>query len=259
MRKSIIRPALGRILIETYLMDSRVLFLIVDGLGEVGCPEFGGRTYLQAASLPTFDALADCGVSGLLDPVEQGLACGSDTAHMSIFGYDPLRNYQGRGSFESLGAGIEMTYDDIAFKCNFATMDPSTGVVTKRRVDRNFPDWGLPLCEALDGKPIPGYEQYIVSVVHATEHRCGVRVRGKGLSCHISDTDPLKDNLPLLRVEPTDQDPASLHTAQVINVLSDWIHDVLSQHPINIERERKGESPANIVLLRGCGAKLSSS
>lgn len=237
-------------------MARRVLFVLIDGLGEVACEEFAGLTYLQAANLPTFNAIASSGISGMLDPVETGLACGSDTAHMSIFGYDPLRNYLGRGSFESLGAGIEMTYDDIAFKCNFSTLLPETGIVTRRRVDRDFPDWGLPLCEALNNKPVPGFEDCLVTVLHATEHRCGVRVRGKGLSCLITDTDPLKDNLPLLRVQPTSDAPEAIYTAKVVNALSDWIHEVLSQHPINKQREQQGLPPANIVLLRGCGAKL---
>lgn len=237
-------------------MARRVLFVLIDGLGEVACDEFAGLTYIQAANLPTFNAIASSGISGMLDPVETGLACGSDTAHMSIFGYDPLRNYLGRGSFESLGAGIEMTYDDIAFKCNFSTIIPETGIVTRRRVDRDFPDWGLPLCEALNNKRIPGFEDCWVTVLHATEHRCGVRVRGKGLSCLITDTDPLKDNLPLLRVRPTVDTPEAIHTAQVVNALSDWIHQVLTQHPINKRREMEGLPPANIVLLRGCGSKL---
>jgi len=237
-------------------MARRVLFVLIDGLGEVACAEFAGRTYIQAADLPTFDAIASSGISGMMDPVETGLACGSDTAHMSIFGYDPLRNYLGRGSFESLGAGIEMTYDDIAFKCNFSTLVPETGIVTRRRVDRDFPDWGLPLCEALNDKQIPGFEDCWVTVLHATEHRCGVRVRGKGLSCQITDTDPLKDNLPLLRVQPTADMPEAIYTAKVVNALSDWIHQVLTQHPINKRRELEGLPQANIVLLRGCGSKL---
>ena len=58
-----------------------------------------------------------------------------------------------------MGAGVQMGYQDIAFKCNFAFMDLETGVVTKRRVDRNF-EWGVPLCEVLNGMTIPGYEDY---------------------------------------------------------------------------------------------------
>lgn len=58
-----------------------------------------------------------------MDPVETGLSCGSDTAHMNIFGYNPFKEYRGRGSFETMGAGQEMEPNEIAFKCNFAHMD----------------------------------------------------------------------------------------------------------------------------------------
>ena len=55
-----------------------------------------------------------------MDPVEPGLACGSDTAHLDIFGYNPFEVYRGRGSFETMGSGISMENNEIAFKCNFA-------------------------------------------------------------------------------------------------------------------------------------------
>ena len=71
------------------------------------------------------------------DPVQAGLACGSDTAHMSIFGYDPLKMYNGRGAFEAMGSGLEMAPgSDIAFKCNFAYLNEETMIVERRRVDR---------------------------------------------------------------------------------------------------------------------------
>lgn len=52
--------------------------------------------------------IASTGLAGLMDPVEPGLSCGSDTAHMSIFGYDPFTFYRGRGAFETMGSGIDM-------------------------------------------------------------------------------------------------------------------------------------------------------
>lgn len=58
-----------------------------------------------------------------MDPVETGLSCGSDTAHMNIFGYNPFTLYKGRGAYETMGAGLDMNPGDIAFKCNFAHMD----------------------------------------------------------------------------------------------------------------------------------------
>ena len=102
---------------------------------------------------------AAAGLNGLMDPVEPGLACGSDTAHLSLFGYDPRTHYRGRGAFESMGAGLAMDPGDIAFKCNFATLDPATGVVVRRRADRRFEELGPQLCAALDGLRLPSFPQ----------------------------------------------------------------------------------------------------
>jgi 2,3-diphosphopglycerate-independent phosphoglycerate mutase len=96
----------------------KVLFLLIDGLGDVPSPQLQNRTPLQAAKLPTFDWLAARSLTGLMSPVEPGVACGSDTAHLSILGYDPRIYYKGRGAFETIGAGLPMASSDIAFKVN---------------------------------------------------------------------------------------------------------------------------------------------
>jgi 2,3-diphosphopglycerate-independent phosphoglycerate mutase len=142
---------------------ARIVLLLIDGLGDVSVPALAHRTPLQAAWLPTLDALAAGGVSGLLDPVAPGLACGSDTAHLSLLGYDPRVCYRGRGAFESMGTGLRMDAGDIAFKCNFATVgaaqDGAQPRVTARRADRHF--------EA-DGRAL---------ALRALAHACMLRVR----------------------------------------------------------------------------------
>ncbi|KAL3152639.1 hypothetical protein ABBQ32_001653 [Trebouxia sp. C0010 RCD-2024] len=129
----------------------QIAFVLIDGLADIHIPALGSLTPLEAADTPTMDQVAAAGLNGLLDPVEPGLACGSDTAHLSIFGYDPRLYYRGRGAFESMGAGIDMAPGDIAFKCNFATLNTATKMVIKRRADRHFEDVGPKLCAALDG------------------------------------------------------------------------------------------------------------
>jgi 2,3-diphosphopglycerate-independent phosphoglycerate mutase len=116
----------------------RVFFLMIDGLGDVGVEELGWKSPLQAAATPNLDKLARMGWTRLMDPVEAGVACGSDTAHLPILGYDPRVYYQGRGAFETIGAGLLMKPGDIAFKCNLAVWDPSSGLVASRRVDKEF-------------------------------------------------------------------------------------------------------------------------
>ncbi|KAF9624778.1 hypothetical protein IFM89_013859 [Coptis chinensis] len=234
----------------------RVAFVLIDGLGDVSLPRFGYRTPLQVAKTPNLDAIASAGVNGLMDPVEAGLACGSDTAHLSLLGYDPRVYYRGRGAFESMGAGLAMSPGDIAFKSNFATWDDKTGIVTSRRADRHFEEEGPIFCAALDGMKLPSYPGYEVRVRYATEHRCGVVVKGPKLSGNISGTDPLKDNRLLLKVEPLDDTDEAKHTAAVVNEVSKEISQILVSHPLNAKRAAEGKTIANVVLLRGCGIRI---
>ncbi|CAH9077405.1 unnamed protein product [Cuscuta europaea] len=234
----------------------RVAFVLIDGLGDVSLPRFGYQTPLEAAKIPNLDTIASAGVNGLMDPVEVGLACGSDTAHLSLMGYDPRVYYRGRGAFESMGAGLAMLPGDIAFKSNFATLDLATGVVLSRRADRHFEEEGPVLCAALDGMKLPSFPEYEVRVRYATEHRCGVVVKGPKLSGNISGTDPLKDNRLLLQVEALDDTEEAIHTAIVVNELSKEMSRILVSHPLNAKRSAEGKSIANVVLLRGCGIRI---
>ncbi|CAH9080590.1 unnamed protein product [Cuscuta epithymum] len=234
----------------------RVAFVLIDGLGDVSLPRFGYQTPLEAAKIPNLDTIASAGVNGLMDPVEAGLACGSDTAHLSLMGYDPRVYYRGRGAFESMGAGLAMSPGDIAFKSNFATLDLATGVVLSRRADRHFEEEGPILCAALDGMKLPSFPEYEVRVRYATEHRCGVVVKGPKLSGNISGTDPLKDNRLLLQVEALDDTEEANHTAIVVNELSKEMSRILVSHPLNAKRSAEGKNIANVVLLRGCGIRI---
>lgn len=234
----------------------RVAFVLIDGVGDVSIPKFGYKTPLEAARLPNLDTVASAGVNGLMDPVEVGLACGSDTAHLSLLGYDPRTYYRGRGAFESMGAGLAMSPGDIAFKSNFATLDEKTGIVTSRRADRHFEEEGPILCAALDGIKLPSFPAYEVRVRYATEHRCGVVVKGPRLSGNISGTDPLKDNRLLLQAEALDDTDEARNTAVVVNELSKEISRILISHPLNAKRSVEGKNIANVVLLRGCGIRI---
>lgn len=112
-----------------------------------------------------------------------------------------------------------MDFDEIGFKCNFAYMNEK-GIVEKRRVDRKFPEWGVPLIDFIHGMPIVGYEDYKLTCVHATEHRCAIKISGKGLSSRITSTDPLKDGKFLKKVYPkNEKDENARLTSKIVNNL----------------------------------------
>lgn len=117
-----------------------------------------------------------------------------------------------------------MDNTEIAFKCNFSYMNPETRKVEKRRVDREFPQWGLPLVDVLNGMKVPGYPDHHITVLHATEHRCGVKVSGPDLTDQITGTDPLKDNLPLKKVVPKDSNNYdAVTTAKIVRLMTNYV------------------------------------
>ncbi|CAD8172972.1 unnamed protein product [Paramecium octaurelia] len=86
----------------------KILFVIIDGVADVGTPETQFMTPLQLAEIPTMNQIVSTGLADLMDPVEQGLSCESHIAHMSIFGYDPFTFDRGRGALEIMGSRIDM-------------------------------------------------------------------------------------------------------------------------------------------------------
>jgi len=238
-------------------IEFRTLFVMIDGMGDNGIKELGMKTPLQYGEFNNFNALAQGGLMGLHDPVQSGLACGSDTAHMSIFGYDPFIYYNGRGAYETMGSGIPMDFNDIAFKANFSYMNDETGIVERRRVDRYFDKWGLDLCPDLSKIEIPGYPGYKVTVLHSTEHRCGVKVSGPNLSSEITGTDPIVDDKPLRKAEAIDKNNKNaVMTADLVNNLSEAIRKRLREHSITKKRKEEGKVYTNVIVLRGCASRL---
>nr|XP_029120331.1 uncharacterized protein LOC105045087 isoform X3 [Elaeis guineensis] len=131
-------------------------------------------------------------------------------------------------------------------------------LLSSRRADRHFEEEGPILCAALDGMKLPSFPEYEVRVKCATEHRCGVVVKGPKLSGNISGTDPLKDNRLLLKPEALDDTEEAKNTAAVVNELSKEFSRILVSHPLNAKRAAEGKNIANVVLLRGCGIRIEA-
>jgi 2,3-bisphosphoglycerate-independent phosphoglycerate mutase len=232
------------------LRELRVVVVVADGLGDRPVPELGMRTPLELADFsPVADVLVKSSV-GLWDPIEPGVRPGSDTAHLALFGINPVGNYPGRGPFEALGAGASLQPGDVAFRGNFATVGEGM-VVVDRRAGRFIPE-ARQLVEYLNERlgTIDGVE---VRLYYATEHRVAVVFRGENLSDAVSDTDPHVEGVRVLRCVPRSGDPAATRMAEVVNRFTERVHRLLEECPINAERRSKGLPPVNAILLRGAG------
>ncbi|MFH1285162.1 MAG: 2,3-bisphosphoglycerate-independent phosphoglycerate mutase [Candidatus Micrarchaeota archaeon] len=227
-------------------MEKSKAFLVVcDGIGDL---QVNGKTPLQKASKPNMDKLAEMGQNGLVHTIGVGVIPGSDTAHLALFGYDPYKYYKGRGTFEALGSGMTLEHGDVAFRCNFATVDPKFKVID-RRAGRIGTDIARELGKSLDGMEIDGVK---IVFKPTTEHRATLVLRGKGLSCKVGDTDPHGCES-VLEAKPLDGSKEAKKTADVLNKFTKKSYELLKEHAINKNRAEKGENQANIALARGAG------
>ncbi len=123
-------------------MNRKILYVILDGLGDRPIASLGGRTPLDAAGTPNLDRLAAAGEQGLVTTVGEGIAPESDVAVMAILGYDPRIYHAGRGPLEALGAGLTFATGDLALRGNFATGGDGAAIFD-RRVGRNLTTFGF--------------------------------------------------------------------------------------------------------------------
>ncbi|MDP7080063.1 MAG: 2,3-bisphosphoglycerate-independent phosphoglycerate mutase [Candidatus Undinarchaeales archaeon] len=226
---------------------TKVLLIICDGLGGRPVESMGGLTPLEVARTPNLDRLAANGISGLMDTIRPGVVPGSDVAHLAILGYDPYEVYTGRGPFEAAGVGIELKAGDIAFRCNFASVDDA-GIVTDRRAGR-IKD-ASPFDDVISAIELDDAK---VLFKAGTEHRGALVLRGEGLSAAVGPLDPKKEGKPLKECKPLDDTPEAARTARILNQFSAKAREALEAHPLNEQRRADGKLPANAILIRGAG------
>jgi len=225
----------------------RALMLILDGLGDRQSKKLNWKTPLEAARTSNLDKAAKTGETGVMYTIAPGIIPGSDTAHLALFGYDPVVSYAGRGYYEALGAGLAVNEKDIALRTNFATVEGR--VLVDRRAGRN--DFLLDdIAKDINGMKIDGVKFLFK---HTVEHRGALVLRGRGLSPAVSDNDPHKTGEPPKKVLPLINDEKAKRTANVLNAFLKEVSILLKDHPANKKRIARGIPPANTLLLRGPG------
>jgi len=216
-------------------------------------PSLDGHTCLETQHTPALDALAAGGECGLMDPIRPGLPAGSDTAHMAILGYDVFKYYTGRGPFEARGVGLEIRPGDVAFRCNFASIEDH--LVKDRRAGR-IKDRTDELAAAISEAFADGIEGVQVMFKESVEHRAVLVLRGEGLDHRITDVDPHSEDAVLHECQALPEaaeNPAAQRTAHIVNEFVRRSREVLEASEVNQQRQANNLPPANVVLPRGVG------
>ncbi len=212
---------------------TKIMLVVMDGLG--GYADRLSGTELEEASTPHLDALADHGVTGLVEPVGPGITPGSGPGHLGLFGYDPEQFELGRGALSAAGLDFELRPGDVAARGNLCTLDDD-GIIADRRAGRIPDDKAAAVVAQLqDGVRLEGIEVFFR---HEREHRVLVVLRADGLDARLTDTDPQRTGIPPLDAQPLF--PDAKRTAEHVADLSNQVRALLS-----------GQPKANAILLRG--------
>jgi len=254
-------------------MTKKILYVVLDGLGDRPIPALGNKTPLESAETPGLDSLAESGICGLVYPVGKGISPESDIAVISILGYDPHRYYTGRGPLEAHAVGVEVRDGDLAYRANFATVGENFEIVD-RRAGRNLTtEEATRLSREINEKVrLTSFPARFV-FKNTVEHRAVlvIRAEGRRLSGEVSNTDPaygregmlgvaLKSyGKKVLKCSPletaTDRQAAQI-AADLTNEFTEKSHIVLNKSRVNKKRTADGKQPANVILNRDAGDKL---
>ncbi|MEM1565828.1 MAG: 2,3-bisphosphoglycerate-independent phosphoglycerate mutase [Candidatus Bathyarchaeia archaeon] len=229
----------------------KALLIIGDGMADRPLKELGWKTPLEVADKSSMDHLASVGICGIIDPIAPGIPPGSDTATLALLGYDVFKVYTGRGSFEALGWGFEVSENDVCFRCNFATVDENLKVLD-RRAGRIADADASRLAESLRNIRLSkgDIEFFFTNTI---QHRAVLVLRGLKLSPAVSDSDPGMEGVKVAEIKPLDNSQEAKFTAEILSELAQKFHEVLEKHPVNKERVARGQPPANFILFRGAG------
>ncbi|MBC7131018.1 2,3-bisphosphoglycerate-independent phosphoglycerate mutase [Candidatus Bathyarchaeota archaeon] len=230
----------------------KILMVIGDGMADQPLKELNYLTPLEAAKTKNMDKLASVGISGLLYAVGPGIAPGSDLATLAILGYDPYKVYSGRGSFEAAGAGINLKNGDVAFRCNFATVNKDFIVQDPRagRIRNGVEE----LEESLKDLHLKSVDDVEVIFKHTLGFKAVLVLRGEGLSEKVAAEMPTV-GVKADSIKPLENSREARRTAKVLNEFIRETHRLLRDHPVNRERVKKGLPPANVIVPWGAGRK----
>lgn len=223
----------------------KYIVVLSDGMAGRPLEELNGKTTLEAADTPNFDRLAEKAEIGLASMVPEGMAPGSDTANLSVMGYDPKIYYTGRSPLEALSIGVDMAADDVSFRCNLVTLTEDGGAYEDQKIiDHSSSEISTEdstvLLEALkEGLKREGYEFYAgTSYRHLLIWKHG----------EVLELTAPHDILTKTVGEYLPKDP----------VLFDMMkksYEILKDHPINAERKKQGLNPANSAWFWGAGTR----
>ena len=223
----------------------KYVIVLGDGMADEPIEQLGGKTPLAYANTPNMDKLSKLSEIGLVHTIPDGMKPGSDTANLSVLGYDPKIYYSGRSPLEALSIGVPMKDTDIALRCNIVTIsEEDVPFEEKTIIDHSASEISTEDCAVLLDAVRAQLETEIYKFYVGTSYRhCLIWDKGE-----VVELTPPHDVL-------TQKIGQHLPEDAVLREMMKKSYDILVNHPINIERKKQGLNPANCCWFWGAGTK----
>ncbi len=246
-----------------------MVYVLLDGVGDLPHPDLKGKTPLDSAISPNLDKLAKNGVMGEVISVGKGIAPESDIAVFNMLGYKfQHEDYVGRGVIEAIGVGTDFKDGDLALRGNFATLNED-GIITDRRAGRRIErEDALAISKEIEKNANFSIPNTSVVVAPTIGHRVTVRIRceNQQLSSYITNTDPaysrisgmgiakaVTDYMKIEKCLPLDDSSVSELTAKLVNEFTEQSISIMKRSQVNHNRSKDGKKLLNSILLRDAG------
>lgn len=223
----------------------KYLVVLGDGMADRPIEELGGKTPLEYADTPTMDAYSKMSEIGMVHTIPDGMKPGSDTANLSVLGYDPKKYYSGRSPLEALSIGVDMKTTDIALRCNIVTVSTDDlPYEQKTIIDHSSSEISTEDAEILLDAVRKELETDVYKFYVGTSYR-HLTIWDKG---EVVELTPPHDVLGQTIGQYLPKD-------DVLREMMKRSYDILADHPINRQRIKEGLNPANSIWFWGAGTR----
>ncbi len=224
----------------------KYVIVLGDGMADEPLEALGGETPLSHARTKTLDELSKSSEIGMVHTIPDGMKPGSDTANLSVLGYDPRLCYSGRSPLEALSIGVPMKESDVALRCNLVTISEEEGLAFEKRriLDHSSGEISTEDAAVLLEAVRAELENETYRFYVGTSYRhCLIWDHGETIEL-AQPHDHLGCEIgPYLPSQPD------------LRTMMEKSYEILKDHPLNAQRRREGLNPANCCWFWGAGTK----
>lgn len=223
----------------------KYIVILGDGMADEPIEAIDGKTPLEYAKTPEMDRLALMSEIGMVQTIPEGMSPGSDTANLAVLGYNPKIYYTGRSPLEALSIGVNMEATDVALRCNLVTLSETENLYEQRTIiDHSADEISTEDAAILLDAVKKALENDIYKFYTGTSYR-HLLIWKEG---SVVSLTPPHDKLGQVIGDFLPED-------EMLKAMMKQSYDILVNHPLNIERKKKGKNPANSIWFWGAGTK----